>query len=272
MDERTLAPPGDRTCDPTADRPESSPFPQRLSGARGRLDDVPNGFARGNGPHQQPLEIVVLDRVASGASTPAALAEATGADPASVEAALTWAVGQGFLTRMSLRDGDYLTLTESGLASVAWQRRLLTVIGEDGEIDLAGLSRDYGAAHQAMQAGRYAALARSQAHLLADDAEREAAAARLGEHFAQGAFDRAELERRTALVLSARTRGDLHAALESLEPDPVTPAPMGPLVITRTSLPTVDVAKAVQVMRMVGTLVFVVFLASFAIRVLSFLL
>ncbi len=31
-------------------------------------------------------------------------------------------------------------------------------------------------------------------------------------------------------------------------------------------------AKAVQVMRMVGTLVLVVFLASFAIRVLAFLL
>jgi hypothetical protein len=43
-------------------------------------------------------------------------------------------------------------------------------------------------------------------------------------------------------------------------------------VITRTSLPTVDVAKAAQVMRMVGTLVFVVFVASFAIRVLTFLL
>ena len=136
-----------------AERPASSSFRQRPGRAGGRLDDVPNGFARGYGPHQQPLEIVVLDRVASGASTPAAVAAATGADPASVEAALTWAVGQGFLTRMTLRDGDYLTLTESGLASVAWQRRLLTVIGEDGEIDLARLSRDYGAAHQAMQAG-----------------------------------------------------------------------------------------------------------------------
>jgi len=255
-----------------AERPASSSFRQRPGRAGGRLDDVPHGFAGGYGPHEQPLEIVVLDRVASGASTPAAVTAATGADPASVEAALTWAVDQGFLTRMSLRDGDYLTLTESGLASVAWQRRLLTVIGEDGEIDLAGLSRDYGAAHQAMQAGQYAALERSQAHLLADDAEREAAAARLGEHFAQGAFDQAELERRTALALSARTRGDLQAALESLEPEPVAPAPMGPLVITRTSLPTVDVAKAAQVMRMVGTLVFVVFVASFAIRVLTFLL
>lgn len=229
-------------------------------------------FARGYGPHRQPLEIVVLDRVASGASTPAAVVAATGAEPATVEAALAWAVGQGFLTRMALRDGDYLRLTESGLVSVAWQRRLLTVVGEDGEIDLAGLSRDYGAASQAMRAGQQAALEESQAHLLADDAEREDAVARLGEHFAQGAIDHAELERRTALVLSARTRGDLHAALESLEADPVTLAPMPPLVITRASLPTVDVAKAVQVMRMVGTLVLVVFLASFAIRVLAFLL
>ena len=229
-------------------------------------------FPPGSGPHQQPLEIVVLDRVASGASTPDAVVAATGADPVSVEAVLAWAVGQGFLTRMPLRDGDHLTLTETGLANVAWQRRLMRVVGEDGEIDVAGLSRDLGAAHQAMQAGQHAARERSQAHLLADDAQRDAAAARLGEHFAQGAFDRAELERRTALVLSARTRGDLHAALESLEPDPVVPAPMGPLVITRAPVPTLDVAKAVQVMRMVGTLVLVVFLASFVIRVLAFLL
>ena len=47
---------------------------------------------------------------------------------------------------------------------------------------------------------------------------------------------------------------------------------MGPLVIARTSLPTVDVARAAQVMRIVGTLVFMVFLASFVIRVLTFLL
>lgn len=232
---------------------------------------MPIEFARGPGPHRQPLEIVVLDEIASGATTPAAVVAATGADAVSVEETLAWAVGEGLLTRMHLRDGDHLSLTESGLAGVAWQRRLRAAIGTDGRIDLVGLSREHGAARQAMHQGQQAAYEQSQAHLLAADAEREAAAARLGEHFAQGAFDHAELERRTALVLSARTRGDLHAALESLEPDP-PPAPAELPFVSRSALPTVDVAKAVQVLRMVGLLVFVIFLASLTIRVLALLL
>jgi hypothetical protein len=48
------------------------------------------------------------------------------------------------------------------------------------------------------------------------DAEREAAAAELREHFASGRIDQAELETRLSAVFAARTRGDLNALFADL--------------------------------------------------------
>jgi hypothetical protein len=48
------------------------------------------------------------------------------------------------------------------------------------------------------------------------DAEREAAAAELREHFASGRLDQAELETRLSAVFAARTRGDLNALFADL--------------------------------------------------------
>lgn len=174
---------------------------------------------RGDGkPVRQPVEITVLDAVARGVDTVPALAEAVGEAPQAVETAVAWAAGRGFVTRMQLAQGEHIAITELGLASVAGQRRLEAAIGPDGQIDMEALNRQASADWQAAQEGRAAALARSQAHVLVDDAEREAAVAALREEYAQGAIDLAELERRTGLALSARTRGELGAATVDLVP------------------------------------------------------
>lgn len=48
------------------------------------------------------------------------------------------------------------------------------------------------------------------------DAEREAAAAELREHFASGRLDQEELDERLSMVFAARTRGDLNAIFTDL--------------------------------------------------------
>lgn len=209
-------------------------------------------FTRGYGPHKAPLQIAILDALVDGAATSADVAQRTGASARAVDLAVRWAAGQSMLTRLSTPDGDLLTLTQAGLAHIAWERRMREVVGPDGEIDIAGISRDYAATQQAMRSGQAAELERSQAHLLVDDAERDEAIASLREHYADGALDDAELERRTTLALSAKTRGDLRDALHALE------APAGAADhAARASLPSIDIAAAVKIYRLLGTLVFI---------------
>jgi hypothetical protein len=160
----------------------------------------------------------VLDALARGVDTVSGLAQAVDEPAQAVDAAVTWAVSNGLATRMQLSQGEHIALTESGLASVATQRQLEAAIGPDGEIDIAALTRHTSAAWQAAQQGKAAELARSQAHVLVDDTEREAAVASLQGHYAQGAMDLAEFERRTTLALGAHTRGDLDVATAGLEP------------------------------------------------------
>jgi hypothetical protein len=118
---------------------------------------------------------------------------------------------------MPLSQGEHLALTERGLTLVAVQRRLASAVGADGDIDLATLGRQVGETWQAVQEGRAAELARSEAHLLADNADRDAVVARLNDQYAQGAIGLDELERRSSLALTGRTRGDLAAATAGLE-------------------------------------------------------
>lgn len=174
----------------------------------------------------QPLEIQVMDAVAQGVTTSAGLSSALGATSSRVEAAVAWAVDHQMLLRHQMSEGEHLELTEGGLASVAMRRRLDASLGPDGQIDVSVLSRELGVAHQAMQQGQAEELARSQADVLVDDAEREAALSGLSQHFAEGAFDRAELDRRTTLALQARTRGDLHAATSRLDVPAPAPIPV----------------------------------------------
>jgi hypothetical protein len=57
------------------------------------------------------------------------------------------------------------------------------------------------------------------------DAERQAVADRLAEHFAEGRLDHAEFDERTGRAMSARTRADLAGLLDDL---PDTGAPAAP--------------------------------------------
>ncbi len=213
----------------------------------------------------------MLDALARGMDNVPGLAQAVGETPQAVEAAVTWAVTNGLATRMQLSHGEHIALTESGLASVASQRQLEAAIGPDGEIDMAALNRQAAAAWQAAQDGQSAELARSQAHVLVDDTEREAAVASLQDHYAQGAMDLAEFERRTALVLGARTHGDLYVATADLEPaavatSSVLPPGFGlsgleafPVLPPRIGLSGLDAFTAVRrvlVMLFVGMMLF----------------
>jgi Domain of unknown function (DUF1707) len=61
------------------------------------------------------------------------------------------------------------------------------------------------------------------------EADREQAAARLREHFAEGRLTADELDERITAVLSAKTFGDLRRSLADLPgPVPVPPRPAGP--------------------------------------------
>jgi hypothetical protein len=62
------------------------------------------------------------------------------------------------------------------------------------------------------------------------DAEREAALARLGEHYAAGRLDKEEYDERSDAVWSARTRGDLRPVFVDLE---LPPSPRPPAGVVR---------------------------------------
>jgi uncharacterized protein DUF1707 len=62
----------------------------------------------------------------------------------------------------------------------------------------------------------------SDQHLRVSDAERQAVADRLGEHYAAGRLDQAEFDDRVGRAMSAKTRGDLSGLFSDL---PETGAP-----------------------------------------------
>jgi hypothetical protein len=56
----------------------------------------------------------------------------------------------------------------------------------------------------------------SDQHLRVSDAERQAVADRLGDHFAEGRLDQAEFDERAARAMSAKTRADLSGLFDDL--------------------------------------------------------
>jgi hypothetical protein len=62
-------------------------------------------------------------------------------------------------------------------------------------------------------------------HMRVSDAERQAVADRLGEHFSAGRLDQAEFDERVGRAMNAKTRGDLRGIFDDL---PETGAPAAP--------------------------------------------
>lgn len=84
-----------------------------------------------------------------------------------------------------------------------------------------------------------------------DDQQREAAVGHLNAEHARGAFDRAELERRTAAVRSARTVSELLAA--TAEPTAAAPTSQRPAVRTSVLALLAGLAVAVALAVLVFT-------------------
>jgi hypothetical protein len=166
------------------------------------------------------LDLRILDALAQGATTPAEVATALGQSESAIDGSIRWAVGQGYVTAAQTPDGIALRLTPPG-STVANMRRGIVGLGtgQGGVTDLvAQISQGWAEGQsEAAQQDRAA-----QAHLLVSDGERDAAVETLSRSYDESRIDLAELERRTGVALSARTRGDLAQALENL------PAVSGP--------------------------------------------
>src|SRR5207249_4048728 len=67
----------------------------------------------------------------------------------------------------------------------------------------------------------------SDQHMRVSDAERQAVADRLAEHFSSGRLDQAEFDERVGRAMSAKTRADLNGLFDDL-PETGAPAATGP--------------------------------------------
>ena len=103
-----------------------------------------------------------------------------------------------------------------------FQMRMSSGAAEPGWRELGGM---VAGAWGATQAAKPAKTQQSDGEMLVGDVEREAALSGLSGAYGDGRLDQAELDRRTDLVLHARTRGDLDAAFEDI---PKTAAKSGP--------------------------------------------
>src|ERR1022692_1199825 len=115
----------------------------------------------------------------------------------------------------------------------------------------------------------------SDQHLRVSDAERQAVADRLAEHYGDGRLDQAEFDERVGRAISARTRADLNGLFDDLRDSmgpPETEAPAMPVHLRRRHHPVLVIVLAVFVAMavapaagpwlLIGFLAAVVFLAT----------
>jgi DNA-binding MarR family transcriptional regulator len=125
-----------------------------------------------------------------------------------------------------LRELDHAGYVRTQKAS-GDRARAVVALTRDGR---AALDR-YAAALRRLPAATMAAHQPPAPHMRAGDADRDAAAAALGEHFAQGRLTLAELDARLDATLTATTHGELSRAawdqpdLTAQSPPPLRPPP-----------------------------------------------
>jgi uncharacterized protein DUF1707 len=210
---------------------------------RASADGGPVEITWGDQPGASVLEQRVVQALSAGPTTATALGAALGADPAELARALDELVRGRLVGRSSGVAAESFALTPAGMTSAAVQNSVASAIGPNGHLDMAAVGRDVGSLWQAAQEARSAELARSQAGTLADDADRERTVALLEDHYSRGTFDLAELERRTAAALGARTRGELAGLTEDLAA--AVPPESGVVRAVRTVSTAAKVARAV---------------------------
>jgi hypothetical protein len=164
----------------------------------------------------QPLELQVLDALATGADTLTELAAATGAVEPEVEAALRWATGEGLALAVQLPQAHHFQLTPRGQYVVGVRQQTAGVVGPQGHIDLGRVSYGLGRAWASAQHGQQEQVESANAGLLVGDPEREWAVTTLSAAYAAGRLDAAELDRRSQLALTAQTRGELASAVDDV--------------------------------------------------------
>ena len=84
-------------------------------------------------------------------------------------------------------------------------------------------------------------------HMRASDAERQAVADRLAEHFSSGRLDQAEFDERVGRAMSAKTRADLNGLFDDLPETGAPAATDGPRPRRRNGHPVLLVALVVLV-------------------------
>jgi hypothetical protein len=207
----------------------------------------------GDQPDTSVLERRVVQSLSAGPATASALATTLGADPGELARALGPPVRGGLVARSSGAATEAFGLTPAGLTSAAVQNSVASAIGPEGHLDMDAVGRDVGSLWQAAQEARSVELAHNEAGTLADDADRDRTVALLEDHYSRGTFDLAELERRTAAALAARTRGDLAGLTQDLAP--AAPPESGVVRAVRT---VSTVAKLARVVILVGFAVLIV--------------
>jgi len=104
-------------------------------------------------------------------------------------------------------------------------------------------------------------------HMRVSDAERQAVADRLAEHYGEGRLDQAEFDERVGRAMGAKTRADLNGLFDDL-PDTGAPAAMDPATgrpRRRQRHPVLLVALVVLIAVAAGHLVFPLLLIGFLV-------
>ena len=101
-------------------------------------------------------------------------------------------------------------------------------------------------------------------HMRVSDAERQAVADRLAEHYGEGRLDQAEFDERVGRAMGAKTRADLNGLFDDL-PDTGAPAATDQAPRRRQRHPVLLVALVVLIAVAVGHLVFPLLLIGFLV-------